>query len=149
MALEPAMTATPPVALVTGASSGIGKAAALALSDAGFRMIGTSRNSSRVTPGNGVTFLDLDVTSGESVVNVVQQVIDRRRRHGDRRGCHRPETEAALPRGLDRWTRCRATSHRPRPGLRQEHPQPQPDNRLTIRRQTFLIPAGTHGRDKS
>jgi NAD(P)-dependent dehydrogenase (short-subunit alcohol dehydrogenase family) len=58
MALEPAMTATPPVALVTGASSGIGKAAALALSDAGFRMIGTSRNSSRVTPGNGVTFLD-------------------------------------------------------------------------------------------
>jgi hypothetical protein len=60
-----------------------------------------------------VTFLDLDVTSDESVVNVVQLVIERRRRQGDRRGCHRPETEAALPRGLDRWTRCRATSHRP------------------------------------
>jgi NAD(P)-dependent dehydrogenase (short-subunit alcohol dehydrogenase family) len=44
------MTANPPVALVTGASFGIGKAAALALSDAGFRVIGTSRNSSRVTP---------------------------------------------------------------------------------------------------
>lgn len=142
------MTATPPVTLVTGASSGIGKAAALA-PDAGFWLIGTSRNSSRVTPGNGVTFLDLDVTSGESVVNVVQQVIERRRRQGDRRGCDRPETEAALSRGLDRWTRCRATSHRPRPGLRQEHPQTQPDDRLTIRRQTFPVPAGTHGRDKS
>lgn len=92
------MTATPPVTLVTGASSGIGKAAALA-PDAGFWVIGTSRNSSRVTPGNGVTFLDLDVTSGESVVNVVQQVIERRRRQGDRRGCHRPETDAALPAG--------------------------------------------------
>src|SRR5437588_7626254 len=74
---RPAMTANPPVALVTGASSGIGKAAALALSDAGFRVIGTSRNSSRVTPGNGVTFLDLDVTSDESVANVVEQVIER------------------------------------------------------------------------
>ena len=40
------MTATRPVALVTGASSGIGKAAALALVGAGF-----------------VTYLDLDVTS--------------------------------------------------------------------------------------
>ena len=44
------MTATRPVALVTGASSGIGKAAALALSDAGFRVIGTSRNTSRGAP---------------------------------------------------------------------------------------------------
>jgi NAD(P)-dependent dehydrogenase (short-subunit alcohol dehydrogenase family) len=71
------MTATPPVALVTGASSGIGKAATLALADAGFRVIGTSRDSSRGTPGNGVTFLDLDVTSDESVTDVVRQVIAR------------------------------------------------------------------------
>ena len=71
------MTTSWPVALVTGASSGIGKAATLALSDAGFRVIGTSRDSSRGTPGNGVTFLDLDVTSDESVTSVVEQVIAR------------------------------------------------------------------------
>jgi NAD(P)-dependent dehydrogenase (short-subunit alcohol dehydrogenase family) len=71
------MTASSPVALVTGASSGIGKAATLALSAAGFRVVGTSRNTSRRTPGNGVTFLDLDVTSDESVTSVVEQVIAR------------------------------------------------------------------------
>jgi NAD(P)-dependent dehydrogenase (short-subunit alcohol dehydrogenase family) len=71
------MTATRPVALVTGASSGIGNAAALALIEAGFNVVGTSRDTSRVTPGNGVTFLDLDVTDHESVTGVVQQVVER------------------------------------------------------------------------
>jgi NAD(P)-dependent dehydrogenase (short-subunit alcohol dehydrogenase family) len=71
------MTATQPVALVTGASSGIGKAAALALVDAGFQVVGTSRNTSRVTPPHRVTFLDLDVASDESATTVVQQVIGR------------------------------------------------------------------------
>ena len=71
------MTTTRPVALVTGASSGIGKAAALALADAGFEVVGTSRNTARITPRDGVTFLDLDVTSDESVAAVVQQVIER------------------------------------------------------------------------
>ena len=71
------MTATRPAALVTGASSGIGKAAALALAAAGFQVIGTSRNTSRVTPRDGVTFLDLDVTGDESAGTAVQQVIGR------------------------------------------------------------------------
>ncbi len=71
------MTATRPVALVTGASSGIGKAASLALVGAGFQVIGTSRNTSRLSPREGVTFLDLDVTSDDSVSTVVQQVIER------------------------------------------------------------------------
>src|SRR5687768_3608129 len=70
------MTTTRQVALVTGASSGIGKAAALALVAAGFTVIGTSRDTSRVAPGSGVTFLDLDVTSTESVTTAVQQVIE-------------------------------------------------------------------------
>ena len=71
------MTATPQVALVTGASSGIGKAAMLALANAGFRVVGTSRDTSRITPSDGVTFLDLDVTSDESVTTVVGEVLER------------------------------------------------------------------------
>jgi short-subunit dehydrogenase len=71
------MTATRPVALVTGASSGIGGAAALALAAAGFQVTGTSRNTSRVTPRDGVMFLDLDVTSDEPASTAVQQVIGR------------------------------------------------------------------------
>ncbi|MCA2226376.1 SDR family NAD(P)-dependent oxidoreductase [Nonomuraea aurantiaca] len=60
-----------------GASSGIGKAAALALVEAGFDVVGTSRDTSRVTLLDGVTFADLDVASDESVIAVVQQVIER------------------------------------------------------------------------
>ena len=71
------MANTQPVALVTGASSGIGKAAALALVQAGFDVVGTSRNASRVAPHRGVTFLDLDVTSDESVSTLVRGVIER------------------------------------------------------------------------
>jgi len=71
------MTTTQPVALVTGASSGIGKAAALALAEAGFEVVGTSRNTAGVTHRDGVTFLDLDVASDESVSSVVGRVIER------------------------------------------------------------------------
>jgi NAD(P)-dependent dehydrogenase (short-subunit alcohol dehydrogenase family) len=70
------MTATRPVALVTGASSGIGKAAALAV--AGFEVIGTSRNTWRVTPRDAVMFLGLDVTSDDSASTMVQQGSSRR-----------------------------------------------------------------------
>jgi NAD(P)-dependent dehydrogenase (short-subunit alcohol dehydrogenase family) len=72
------MTATAkPVALVTGASSGIGRAAAGALVHAGFQVVGTGRDTSRVTPLDGVTFLDLDITNDESVSSAVARVIDR------------------------------------------------------------------------
>ena len=71
------MTTKRPVALVTGASSGIGKAAAVALVEAGFDVVGTSRDTSRVAPLGGVTFLDLDVASDTSVTSAVQQVIER------------------------------------------------------------------------
>jgi NAD(P)-dependent dehydrogenase (short-subunit alcohol dehydrogenase family) len=65
------------VALVTGASSGIGRAAADALVVAGYDVVGTSRDSARVTDPGDVTFVDLDVASDESVAAAVQQVIDR------------------------------------------------------------------------
>jgi NAD(P)-dependent dehydrogenase (short-subunit alcohol dehydrogenase family) len=71
------MNRTRPVALVTGASSGIGKAAALALVEAGFDVVGTSRDTSRATPLDGVTLLDLDVASNASVTAAVAQVIER------------------------------------------------------------------------
>ncbi len=71
------MRTSQPVALVTGASSGIGKAAAHALVEAGFEVVGTSRNTSAVAHHEGVTFLDLDVTSDESVSAVVQRVLER------------------------------------------------------------------------
>ena len=71
------MSTARPVALVTGASSGIGKATSLALVDAGFEVIGTSRNTSGITQRDGMTFLDLDVTCDESVSSAVQRVIER------------------------------------------------------------------------
>jgi NAD(P)-dependent dehydrogenase (short-subunit alcohol dehydrogenase family) len=71
------MTTTRPVALVTGASSGIGRATALALVEAGFDVVGTSRDTSRVAPLAGVTFVDLDVASDASAAAAVQQVIER------------------------------------------------------------------------
>jgi NAD(P)-dependent dehydrogenase (short-subunit alcohol dehydrogenase family) len=71
------MQTAPPVALVTGASSGIGRAAALALVDAGFAVVGTSRNAANAEPLAGVTFLDLDVASDESVRSLVEEVIER------------------------------------------------------------------------
>jgi len=62
------------VALVTGASSGIGNAAAKALQDAGFRVFGTSRRAASERSG-GVTILTCDVTDDESVAKLVDGVL--------------------------------------------------------------------------
>ncbi|MEW2400303.1 oxidoreductase [Streptomyces sp. NPDC046862] len=71
------MSTNRPVALVTGASSGIGKAAAFALADAGFEVVGTSRKASGDDRREGVTFLDLDVASDTSVARAVDRVIEK------------------------------------------------------------------------
>ena len=71
------MNAPRPLAIVTGASSGIGHATAAALVEAGFTVVGTSRNAARATPLAGVTFLDLDVASDASVQALVDQVVKR------------------------------------------------------------------------
>jgi NAD(P)-dependent dehydrogenase (short-subunit alcohol dehydrogenase family) len=66
-----------PVALVTGASTGIGRAAARALVDAGYEVVGTSRRASGVAPLDGVTFVDLDVADDDSATCAVEGVIER------------------------------------------------------------------------
>lgn len=66
-----------PLALVTGASSGIGEAAAIAFVEAGYDVVGTSRNSAGTVSPVGVTLLDLDVGSDDSVAALVDDVIGR------------------------------------------------------------------------
>lgn len=58
-------------ALITGASSGIGKAAALALTKAGYRVIGTSRSAKPDEVRDGIRMIACDVTSDESVAAAV------------------------------------------------------------------------------
>jgi NAD(P)-dependent dehydrogenase (short-subunit alcohol dehydrogenase family) len=59
--------------LVTGASSGFGKAIASLLSRSGFDVFGTSRKAQEVA--DGVRMLMLDVTSDQSVHACVQEVL--------------------------------------------------------------------------
>lgn len=61
------------VALVTGASSGIGRATALALEKAGYRVFGTSRRPA--ANADGITMLVCDVTDEVSVQEMVGQVL--------------------------------------------------------------------------
>ena len=62
------------VALVTGASTGIGRATAKALKDAGFRVFGTSRRAVSENP-DGITMLIGDVTDDASVTKLVDEVL--------------------------------------------------------------------------
>src|SRR5215204_3932805 len=68
---------TQPVALVTGASAGIGEAAARALVGAGFTVYGTSRKAAAGEKREGVVLLPLDVTDDGSVTAVVREVLER------------------------------------------------------------------------
>jgi NAD(P)-dependent dehydrogenase (short-subunit alcohol dehydrogenase family) len=64
----------PGVALVTGASTGIGYATAKALQNAGFRVFGTSRRAVAQRT-DGVTMLTCDVTDDLSVAKLVNDVL--------------------------------------------------------------------------
>jgi NAD(P)-dependent dehydrogenase (short-subunit alcohol dehydrogenase family) len=65
-----------PVAIVTGASGGIGRAAARALSRAGYQVFGTSRREAPVAD-SGITMLVCDVTNDDSVKRAVETVVTR------------------------------------------------------------------------
>jgi len=62
------------VALVTGASTGIGHATAKTLQNAGFRVFGTSRRAA-AERSDGVTMLSCDVTDDASVAKLVDEVL--------------------------------------------------------------------------
>ena len=64
------------IALVTGASSGIGQATAELLAKAGYTVYGTSRRGGDAS-GRSFEMLSLDVTSDESVDAAVQQLMQR------------------------------------------------------------------------
>jgi NAD(P)-dependent dehydrogenase (short-subunit alcohol dehydrogenase family) len=64
----------PDVALVTGASSGIGRTTAKALLGAGYRVFGTSRRAAGESV-DGVTMLACDVTDDQSVAKLVEEVL--------------------------------------------------------------------------
>ena len=64
------------VALVTGASSGIGAAIAGRLAEAGYRVFGTSRRAASPEQ-RGFEMLSLDVTSDRSVEAAVKEVVRR------------------------------------------------------------------------
>jgi NAD(P)-dependent dehydrogenase (short-subunit alcohol dehydrogenase family) len=64
------------VALVTGASSGIGEATAERLVEAGYKVFGTSRRSVPARP-RSFEMVTLDVTSARSVEAAVKEVIER------------------------------------------------------------------------
>src|SRR3954462_4223209 len=67
---------TPPVAIVTGASGGIGEATARALHAAGYRVFGTSRRAP-TTKSPDIEYLVCDVPRDESVQAAVGEVLSK------------------------------------------------------------------------
>jgi NAD(P)-dependent dehydrogenase (short-subunit alcohol dehydrogenase family) len=62
-------------ALVTGASSGIGREVAQLLAERGARVFGTARNPKQVSPIPGVELIGMDVTDDSSVAGAVQSIL--------------------------------------------------------------------------
>jgi short-subunit dehydrogenase len=65
------------VALITGASSGIGESAAILLQNAGFKVYGAARRVDKMKglEEKGITTISLDITKEESIVTCVNTII--------------------------------------------------------------------------
>jgi NAD(P)-dependent dehydrogenase (short-subunit alcohol dehydrogenase family) len=66
--------------VVTGVSSGIGRAAAEKFAEQGCRVFGTVRNVAKATPLPGVELIDMDVRDDASVQRGIQSIVDRTQR---------------------------------------------------------------------
>lgn len=64
------------IVLITGASSGIGKAMGEYLHEKGYKVYGTSRNPKHKEL-NGIHFIALDVTKPETITKAVQTILDK------------------------------------------------------------------------
>src|SRR5262245_2598374 len=67
----------PQVVLITGASSGVGRAAARVLSQHGYRVFGTSRDPAGSPASPDVELVALDVRNDDSVAACAKSVFDR------------------------------------------------------------------------
>ncbi|NMM29042.1 MAG: oxidoreductase [Glaciimonas sp.] len=65
------------VVIVTGVSSGIGRATAEKFAERGCQVFGTVRNIPKASPLPGVQFVEMDVRDNDSVKRGIQFVIDR------------------------------------------------------------------------
>jgi len=67
------------VALITGASSGIGKSTALLLQKNGFKVYGAARRVDKMQDleSNGISIISLDITEEKSIVNCVDTIIQK------------------------------------------------------------------------
>lgn len=67
------------VALVTGASSGIGESAAILLHQAGFKVYGAARRVDKMKSleAKGISTIALDITNEESIVNCATTIIEK------------------------------------------------------------------------
>ena len=65
------------VVLITGGSSGIGKAVGVYLTEKGFTVYGTSRNPNRIKETLPFQLVALDVADASTISNAVQTVIDK------------------------------------------------------------------------
>lgn len=68
------------VVLVTGVSSGIGRAAAMQFADKGFLVYGTVRNAAQAKPIRGVVLIQMDIRNEDSVRLGIQQIIEQVKR---------------------------------------------------------------------
>lgn len=72
-------TETQKVALITGASSGIGESAAILLHEKGFKVYGAARRVEKMKEleEKGISTIALDITNEESIVNCVNTILEK------------------------------------------------------------------------